>query len=122
TSSSIGSKKPSASVRKRTLPPFWLSESPLRIPYVVDNETYRLADVLNQILAEHGGKSLDVATAYFNVQGFRLLRDGLTQLGSFRLLLGDEPADGASVGLRPRGIRVLRDELDAAIFSEETLR
>lgn len=64
------------------------------IPYVVDNETHRLADVLNAILAGHGGRSMDVATAYFNVQGFRLLRDGLQALGSFRLLLGDEPTEG----------------------------
>ncbi|MBI2941073.1 MAG: hypothetical protein HYY04_11615, partial [Chloroflexi bacterium] len=91
----------------------------MRIPYVVDNETHRLADVLNGLLAEHRGRSLDVATAYFNVQGFRLLRPGLLGLGSFRLLLGDEPAEGAQVGLRPRAAAVLRGELDAAPFSEE---
>lgn len=73
----------------------------MRIPYVIDNQQHRLADVLKAILAEHAGKSLDVATAYFNVQGFRLLQEGLGRLGSFRLLLGDEPKDGASVGLRP---------------------
>ena len=46
----------------------------MRIPYVIDNQQHRLADVLNAILAEHAGKSLDMATAYFNVQGFRLLQ------------------------------------------------
>ncbi len=30
-----------------------------RIPHVIDNETHRLADVLDTVLAEHGGKSLD---------------------------------------------------------------
>jgi hypothetical protein len=35
----------------------------MRIPYVIDNQKHRLADVLNGILGEHAGKSLDVATA-----------------------------------------------------------
>jgi hypothetical protein len=42
----------------------------MKIPYVIDNETSRMADVLNAVLAEHAGKSLDVAAAYFNLQGF----------------------------------------------------
>ena len=92
------------------------------IPYVIDNQEHRLVDVLNTILAEHAGKSLDIATAYFNVQGFRLLREGLEELGSFRLLLGDEPKDGAAVGLRPRAADQLIAELNAAPFNEETLR
>ena len=94
----------------------------MKIPYVIDNETWRMADVLDEILSGHGGRSLDVATAYFNVQGFRLLRDGLLGLGSFRLLLGDEPADGTAVGLRPRAATTLRGELNAAPYSEEMLR
>ena len=73
----------------------------MRIPYVIDNQTHLMADVLNGILAEHSDRSLDVATAYFNVRGFTLLREGLHSLGSFRLLLGDEPQDGEAVGLRP---------------------
>ena len=93
-----------------------------RIPYVIDNQTHRLADVLNAILEEHGGRSLDVATAYFNTQGFRLLQDGLLGLTSFRLLLGDEPTTGTDVGLRPRAAAALRGELNATPYCEETLR
>ena len=85
----------------------------MRIPYVIDNQTHRLADVLAGILEAHAGRSLDVATAYFNVQGFRLLQAGLAGLGSFRLLLGDEPREGADVGLRPRAASALGAELDA---------
>ena len=66
----------------------------MRIPYVIDNQAHLMVDVLNGLLQDHEGKSLDVATAYFNVQGFRLLRNGLGKLGSFRLLLGDEPTAG----------------------------
>lgn len=31
----------------------------MRIPYVIDNETHRLADVLNEMLAGHAERSLD---------------------------------------------------------------
>ena len=94
----------------------------LFIPYVVDNQNHRLADVLSDVLSEHVGKSLDIATAYFNVQGFKLLQHGLQGLGSFRLLLGDEPEDGAALGLRPRAALRLTQELNAAPFDEATLR
>lgn len=47
------------------------------IPYVIDNQTYKLADILNVILKNHQGQSMDVVTAYFNIQGYRLIKDGL---------------------------------------------
>ncbi len=94
----------------------------MRIPYVIDNDNHRMADVLSSILTQHDGKSLDVATAYFNVRGFTLLHEGLERLGSFRLLLGDEPKDGPSVGLRPRAALQLAADLNAAPFDEPTLR
>lgn len=96
-----------------------------RIPYVIDNQSHRMADILNALLQNHAGKSLDVASAYFNVQGFRLLRNGLEKLGSFRLLLGDEPTEGEEIGLRakePRIVRGLWGDLEKEPFTEETLR
>ncbi len=97
----------------------------MRIPYVIDNQENRLADVLNGILGQHGGRSLDVATAYFTVGGFGLVRGGLANLGSLRLLLGSEPTSGAEVGLRPdpdvvKGL--IRSDLEALPFDEAGLR
>ena len=97
----------------------------MALPYVIDNQTHRMADVLNALLAEHEGRSLDVATAYFTVGGFRLIQPGLAKLGNFRLLLGAEPTSGEQVGLRPepdvvRGL--LRRDLEYLPFDEATLR
>jgi len=97
----------------------------MRIPYVIDNEEHRLADVLNQVLAEHAGRSLDVASAYFTVGGYAQVRERLAALGSFRLLLGAEPAHGADIGLRPdpglvRGL--MKRDLEELPFDEATLR
>jgi hypothetical protein len=49
----------------------------MRIPYVIDNQEHVLAEVLKALLAEHEGKSLDVATAFFSIRGFELLGEGL---------------------------------------------
>lgn len=97
----------------------------MRLPYVIDNQHHRLAEVLNSVLGIHQGRSLDVASAYFTVSGFRLLREGLAHLGSFRLLLGAEPKSGGRLGLRPKTGNLpasLRHDLDDLPFDEPTLR
>ena len=60
----------------------------MKLPYIIDNQTHILADILKGLLTEHRGRSLDVATAYFTVGGFRLVQEGLAALGNFRLLRG----------------------------------
>lgn len=97
----------------------------MKIPYVIDNQRHKLADVLNELLKRHDGKSLDVATAYFNIGGFKLLQNGLEKLGNFRLLLGDEPYGGTAIGLNPREPRIIRklvEDLDYEPFTKDTLR
>jgi len=37
------------------------------LPYVIDNQAHRMADILKDLLAEHKGRSLDVAIAYSQV-------------------------------------------------------
>ena len=59
----------------------------MHLPYVIDNQIHKLADVLNGLLADERTHALDVATAYFNVGGFALLHEWLTRMESFRLLL-----------------------------------
>jgi superfamily II DNA or RNA helicase len=97
----------------------------MRVPYVIDNQSHRLTDILGGLLREHQGRSLDVATAYFTVGGFGLIRDGLLDLGNFRLLLGAEPTTGEQLGLRPDSAVIaglLRRDLEALPFDENTLR
>ena len=97
----------------------------MKIPYVIDNSETTLSDVLNGLLQEYRGQSLDTATAYFNVGGFGLIKEGLEVLGSFRLLLGQAPEGGERIGLRPEK-NLVRDrltrDLNTTLFSEKTLR
>lgn len=71
----------------------------MQLPYVIDNQTHVLADILKGLLTEHKGRSLDVATAYFIAGGFGLVQDGLADLGKFRLLLGAERTTGQLLSL-----------------------
>jgi hypothetical protein len=97
----------------------------LKIPYVIDNQNHLMADVLSGLLLEHRDRSLDVATAYFTVGGFNILKEGLSHLGSFRLLLGAEPFKGEQIGLRPTDAAVpflMRQDLEDLPYEEKTLR
>src|SRR5258706_3323094 len=97
----------------------------MTIPFVIDNQRHKMAEVLNELLAEHAGHSLDVTTAYFNVGGWQLLCDGLSSLENFRLLLGDEPEAGSDLGLREAGARPVKGlirDLAREDFNEQTLR
>src|SRR6266571_229685 len=95
------------------------------IPFVIDNQQHKMADVLNTLVQQHNGHSLDIATAYFNVGGWHLLHKGLEELGNFRLLLGDEPEAGFDLGLREVGAKPVKGlirDLASASFNEQTLR
>src|SRR5947208_4959154 len=95
------------------------------IPFVIDNQQHKMADVLNDLLSHYRGHSLDIATAYFNVGGWQLLRDGLNGLGNFRLRLGDEPEAGSDLGLREAGAKPVKGlirDLARENFNEQTLR
>jgi len=97
----------------------------LTTPFVIDNQQHKMADVLNNLLHHHKGHSLDIATAYFNVGGWQLLREGLNGLGNVRLLLGDEPEDGSDLGLREIGAKPVKGlirDLARENFNEATLR
>jgi phosphatidylserine/phosphatidylglycerophosphate/cardiolipin synthase-like enzyme len=94
----------------------------MRIPYVIDNIGIRLADVLNYLLQREQGQQVDIATAYFSIRGFEILRTALPGLRHFRLLLGDKPLEGEDIGLRPHSAAYLRHELNAEPFTEATLR
>jgi superfamily II DNA or RNA helicase len=95
------------------------------IPFVIDNQQHRMADALNELLGQTGGKPLDIATAYFAISGYRFVKDGLHQVGAFRVILGSEPHTGVDVGLRPNAgalKKQLQGDLEAEPFTEATLK
>jgi hypothetical protein len=93
-----------------------------RIPFVIDNVAVKLADVLNDLLAGQQQPQLDIATAYFSVRGFELVRATLPGVRHFRLLLGDNPQDAAAIGAQPNARAYLRNELNAEPLTAATQR
>ena len=97
----------------------------MAFPFVIDNQQHRMADALNELLGQTGGKPLDIATAYFAISGYRLVKEGLHQVGAFRLILGSEPHTGVDVGLRPNAEALkkrLQGDLEVEPFTEATLK
>ncbi|MBM4463927.1 MAG: hypothetical protein FJ012_11495, partial [Chloroflexi bacterium] len=66
----------------------------MEVPDIIDNsvEGQKLSEVLNRLLSP--AVSADFATAYFNVEGFGLVKENLTKVKHFELLLGREPTGG----------------------------
>jgi hypothetical protein len=97
----------------------------MTIPFVIDNQQHRMADALNELLTQSVGKPLDIATAYFAISGYRLVKEGLHQVGAFRLVLGAEPHTGVDFGLKPNAealMKRLQGDLEAEPFTEATLK
>jgi superfamily II DNA or RNA helicase len=95
------------------------------IPFVIDNQRHLMAGALNELLTQSAGRPLDIATAYFAISGYRLVKDGLHHVGAFRLLLGAEPQAGTDVGLKPNANALkkrLQGDLEAEPFNEATLK
>lgn len=59
---------------------------------IIDNsEGNKLVSFLNTVLEETPETQFDVATAFFNIQAFAMIKDNLNNVKRFRLLLGKTP-------------------------------
>jgi superfamily II DNA or RNA helicase len=59
---------------------------------IIDNsDGNKLVSFLNDALKENRRGNFDVASAFFNIGGFAMIKDNLDQLVKFRLLLGKAP-------------------------------
>jgi len=68
------------------------TSQPFTLPDLIDNSTpdRTLRHILNQLLAT--GPAVHIATGFFNLGGYALLRDSLQRASQVRILLGKEPA------------------------------
>ena len=78
--------------------------------------------MLNDLVQRAQGHQVDIATAYFSIRSFELLRHTLPGVRHFRWPLGDKPLEGEDGGLRPDSAACLQYELNAELFPAATLR
>ena len=96
----------------------------MKIPYVIDNQTHRMSEILPGLLEERRGFSLDVAKAYFAAQGFGLLQKGLEPPGKSRSITANEVHYGIlNRTLNDRGFAYFcfRDDAASAAMADSAM-
>jgi len=90
----------------------------MTIPDIIDNSEYQLFDVLNELLETR--KPADFASGFFNLGGYALVREKLSDISKFRLLLGREPSTHGLPTRTGRPIRLIDINIDSAIRQDLT--
>ena len=98
----------------------------MKIPReIIDNsENNTLVDFLNDTLEDIPSTNLDIATAFFNLRAYELLRENLDSVTRFRLLLGTPPEfsnDNTLGDVLLREIRLEIEELPLSREANETI-
>ena len=59
--------------------------------FIDNSDGNKLNDFLNEILKNYPKTSVDIATAFFNIEAYTMIRKNLDEVSKFRLLLGKSP-------------------------------
>ncbi len=86
---------------------------------IIDNSDIKLSDFLNSILKEIPETQFDVATAFFNIQAYALVKDNLHNVKRFRLLLGKAPEIKNDITLGDAICEMIRQEVEGFDLSRE---
>ena len=88
---------------------------------IIDNgEDNKLASFLNDALRENGGGNFDIATAFFNIEGFAMIKDNLYKSVKFRLLLGKSPEIHNNMTLGDVLLKEIKKEVEGFDLSKDS--
>ncbi|MGK7894407.1 MAG: SNF2-related protein [Xenococcus sp. (in: cyanobacteria)] len=82
------------------------------LPDYIDNQNFKLEDILRQIIEDEKQFTLDIATGYFRIEAWIKVESAFNQLTSLRLLIGQEPT------IRPAGT----DRIDLIKYYRNLIR
>jgi len=85
---------------------------------IIDNSDVELSAFLNDVLKEIPNTQFDIATAFFNIQAYALVKDNIQGVKSFRLLLGRAPEIKSEATLGNFLLKMLREEVEGFDFLE----
>jgi superfamily II DNA or RNA helicase len=86
---------------------------------IIDNDDIKLSVFLNSVLEEIPETRLDIATAFFDIQAYELIKDNLNGTKRFRLLLGRAPEIRNETTLGEVLSRLIKDEIEGFELSKE---
>ena len=90
------------------------------LPQIIDNsEGNTLVSFLNLVLKENPNANLDIATAFFNIQAYEMVKDGIGATKRFRLLLGKAPEIRSDKTLGEELLRLVKEEVKGFELSKE---
>ena len=89
-------------------------------PIIDNSEGNKLSDFLNLALKESQGTRLDIASAFFNIKAFSMIKDNLGGIKSFRLLLGKAPDIYNNSTLGDILLETIKEEIEGFDLSKET--
>src|SRR3989344_3209436 len=87
---------------------------------IIDNsEGNKLISFLNNTLKENPKTKFDIATAFFNIEAFAMIKDNLNGVERFRLLLGKTPEIQNEKTLGDVLIQEIRKEVEGFDLTKE---
>lgn len=93
----------------------------MRIPstQIIDNDKESLANWLKIFLEEDPKTNLDIATAFFGIEAYTILKDSLEGVKRFRLLLGKSPEIKNDKTLGDALLEIVEDEVEGFDLTKE---
>ncbi|HAJ32752.1 MAG TPA: hypothetical protein DCK79_05205 [Candidatus Atribacteria bacterium] len=79
---------------------------------VIDNSKMTLASFLSEVLKSSKDTNLDIATAFFNIKAYELIKEEVNGLKHFRLLLGKSPELNEKITLGERLLNDIKEEVE----------
>ncbi len=88
-------------------------------PALIDNNKEILADWLKKILVEYPNANLDIATGYFEISAYSILKDNLEDVKRFRLLIGKIPEINNDITFGDLLLKKVKNEIEESILTKE---
>lgn len=79
---------------------------------VIDNSKITLANFLSEVMKSFKDSNLDIATAFFNIKAYELIKEEIKGLKYFRLLLGKSPELNEKITLGERLLNDIKEEVE----------
>ena len=87
---------------------------------IIDNsEGNKLLTFLNEVLKDNQQGNCDIATAFFNIQAYALVKENLENVKKFRLLLGKAPEIESENTLGQELLNIVKEEIEGFDFSKD---
>ncbi|MGP6207994.1 helicase-related protein [Cuniculiplasma sp. SKW3] len=88
---------------------------------IIDNsDGNKLVSFLNRTLKENPETNFDIATAFFNIQAFAMIKDNLNGVTQFRLLLGKTPEIQGEKTLGDVLLEEIKNEVEGLDLTKES--